>query len=266
MIRRWRFRRGGWRPRTVRRTRLRRYRRYGTRYRPRTGGRGRGTKSGVVKLTFESLWVTAADGRYNCFNFVPSQVPGFDDYRSVYTQFRFVKAKLDISRCVTSANGEGVIPPSDNYLVVGSRPFAETTLAVQTAGGAGTPLEPADFVPPQLETDLRQTRWQRVLYPSAITQKIHLSFKPYTMTAAFGPTTTNGNTEPASFVWQRTFEASRWMPFTWAGTTAGATTTPRNLWFFGPYMVQNTPTSQAGPRQGSHQCTLTLYAQFRGQK
>ena len=46
-----------------------------------------------------------------------------------------------------------------NYLTVGSRPFA----AVQAPGNQSS--GPEALVPPQLETDLRQTKWQKVRNP-----------------------------------------------------------------------------------------------------
>ena len=43
------------------------------------------------------------------------------------------------------------------------------------------------FVPPAEETALRQTRWQKVIYPNKITRKLSIGFKPYTLVATLGP-------------------------------------------------------------------------------
>ena len=36
------------------------------------------------------------------------------------------------------------------------------------------------FVPVAEESALRQTRWQKVIYPNKITRKLSIGFKPYT--------------------------------------------------------------------------------------
>ncbi len=178
------------------------------------------------------------------------------DYQTVYSQFRILKARLDISR----ARGNDAIPAADNYLIVPSRAFAQNNKAINIGGnGSGQSLD--KWVPYQPEDALRQTRWQKVLYPSAITQKVHTSFKPYTLTAGFGPQISSVAVQT---VWQRIWEGYKWMPFTWANPegAAGGSSGAR-LVFYGPYLVQNV-VGQGGST--TFPCTLTLYVQFRGQK
>ena len=69
------------------------------------------------------------------------------------------------------------------------------------------------FVPPAEETALRQTRWQKVIYPNKITRKLSIGFKPYTLVATLGPS----NIQNAQ--WARVWECNRWMPFNWANTS-----------------------------------------------
>lgn len=195
---------------------------------------------------------------YLPYVFYLSAIPGFMDYEGVYSQFRILKCRLDIQR---ASGRDGTIPAGDNYLVVPSRAFAQTNQAVQ---GVTTGTNPLSYVPAQTETALRQTRWQKVLYPSAITQKIHTSFKPYTMTAAYGPMLVSGGAQ-TNPVWQRIYEGYKWMPFTWAREVEGANNAPvARLVFYGPYLVQNNVAGQT--TQNAFVCTLTLYVQFRGQK
>lgn len=180
------------------------------------------------------------------------------DYQTVYSQFRILKARLDISR----ARGNDAIPAADNYLIVPSRAFALAGQPIGMVGQQAPSVTWSQYVPDQTEDALRQTRWQKVLYPSAITQKVHTSFKPYTMTAGFGPVIASHEATGTGVIWPRIWEGYKWMPFKWANTTA-TTGLQVRLAFFGPYLVQNvigTGGSTAFPT------TLTLYVQFRGQK
>ena len=89
------------------------------------------TVSAVVNLSQDSVWnlfnpqlETTPDTRqWYPFAFTPGTVPGFTDYQTTYSHFRILKAKLYISRRALGV--EGV---TNNYLIVGSRPFAAVTL------------------------------------------------------------------------------------------------------------------------------------------
>ena len=117
-----------------------------------------------------------------------------------------------------------------SYLTVGSRPFA----AVQAPGNQAS--GPTALVLPQLETDLRQTKWQKIRNPPTTSTVVPIGFHPYTLIQTNGPATTG----VANRMWQRVWEGRRWMPFTWAqigmpGAGAGG------IAFYGPYVVVDTP-------------------------
>ena len=185
-------------------------------------------------------------------------MPGFTDYRATYSHFRILKAKLYISRRVLGV--EGV---TNNYLIVGSRPFAAVTLP----GGTGP--DPYLYVPPQKEADLRQTKWQKICYPSTVRNVVTTSFHPYTITESYGPLV-NGS---GGNLWPRIHEGRRWMPFSWvtAGRKYGdQTVLASGISFYGPYMVIDTSDGEL-PKPGNNgqvgvECTLRITVQFKGQR
>ena len=220
------------------------------------GRRSRKTASAVVKLTSEVGWTNFAQSsgqarRYSPFYFAPVQLPGFPDYQLTYSQFRILKCKLQLS--LASEGGE-----VDNYLVAPSRPFARN-MGPSALGDS----QSESFVPPAEETALRQTRWQKVIYPNKITRKLTIGFKPYTLVATLGPSGMR-NTQ-----WARVWECSRWMPFNWANTSQydlnpnGQTGA---LFMYGPYLVPNTPAGGDASVNTVIRGTLTVYLQFRGQR
>ena len=158
----WTYRSRRYSSRTVRRS-FRRRRVAGSRYRRRyrRGRRSRKTTSAYVTLTQNSQWTLSSDTgstrKWNAFTFSPATVPGFMDYRATYSHFRIVKCKLYMSR--TFVGNIGTSGVTCNYLTVGSRPFA----AVQAPGNQSS--GPESLVPPQLEADLRQTKWQKIRNP-----------------------------------------------------------------------------------------------------
>lgn len=239
--------------RSFRRRRMARPR-YRRRYRRSRGSRK--TTSPVVKLTAEIVWINAPTPsgqarRYSPFYFAPLQLPGFPDYQLTYSQFRVLKCRLQLS-----IDSQGTAVP-DNYLVAPSRPFA------RNMGPTGLGDNQTEkFVPPAEESALRQTRWQKIIYPNKITRKLSIGFKPYTLVACQGPSSVQ------NAQWSRVWECNRWMPFNWANTSEydlnpnGVTGA---LYMYGPYLVANTPggTDVASDRVSG---TLTAYLQFRGQR
>lgn len=162
---------------------------------------------------------------------------------------------------------------TNNYIIVGSRPFALT----QAALADGTSLGVASLVPAQEENALRQTRWQKPKYPGTTKTALRIGFYPYTMITTGGP----AMSEDTPYEYQRPWEGRRWMPMTWAGvgqiTPGGGTNYQPNraLRFFGPYMVaelQATGTSEAAAGEFTQNISLTsnvqvvLWLQFSGQK
>nr|WDW25745.1 MAG: capsid protein [Canine stool-associated circular genome virus] len=252
----------------------------------RSSSRSGRTSSKTIKLTYDGIWQTKTDNNFNAFSFTPSDVPGFIDYAAVYSHFRIKKCLLMISRQRASSDTTGF---TDNYLVVGSRPFAAlvapqalsdtnpnpggTNLPPTAYGNAVPDYRPSTLVPAQQEGALRQTRWQHKLTPNSTKPYIHIGFYPYTMVGTFGPSgslpanpLTSGSPAINAVAYQRVWEARKWMPFTWAGGTAG-TTYPCS--FFGPYLMTDAATTAAnGEISGniSINVTLTLYCQFKGQK
>ena len=151
--------------------------RYRRRYRRSRGSRK--TASPVVKLTSEITWDNFAQQsgqarRYSPFYFAPTLLPGFPDYQLTYSQFRILKCKLQLS--LGSEGGE-----VDNFLVAPSRPFARN-MGPSNLGDNRSEV----FVPVAEETALRQTRWQKVIYPNKITRKLSIGFKPYTWWPPWG--------------------------------------------------------------------------------
>ena len=191
---------------------------------------------------------------WNPFIFSPSVVPGFMDYQTTYSHFRILKAKLFVARSIGGDTGL-----SFNYLTVGSRPFAATQPpGFQNSG-------PSQLVPPQLETDLRQTKWQKVRYPNSTTLMVPIGFHPYTLVQTNGPSTAGLSNR----CWQRIWEGSRWMPFTWAqALSSGPNPSPGSIAFYGPYLVVDNATGDVpSALSGSAvECTLRLTVQFKGQR
>ena len=229
----WTYRSRRYSSRTMRRSFRRRRMagpRYRRRYRRRRGSRK--TTSAYVTLTQNSQWTLTSESgsirRWNVFTFSPATVPGFMDYRITYSHFRIVKCKLYMSRNFVGNVGTAGI--TCNYLTVGSRPFA----AIQSPGNQSSSAE--SLVPPQLETDLRQTKWQKIRNPPTTSLVVPIGFHPYTLIQTNGPATTGA----ANRMWQRIWEAKRWMPFTWAQTgMPGAG--PGGIAFYGPYVVVDGP-------------------------
>ena len=97
------------------------------------------------------------------------------------------------------------------------------------------------FVPVAEESALRQTRWQKVIYPNKITRKLSIGFKPYTLVATLGPSSMR------NAQWARTWECNRWMPFNWANTSQydlNPDGTTASLYMYGPYLVPNSRLDQ----------------------
>lgn len=188
---------------------------------------------------------------YNPLSFSPQQMPGFSDYQAVYSKFRIIMAKVEIA---TALSNGGIDAQPLNYLIVGSRPFAETNVPVPNPE-LQTPLY---YVPAKVENDLRQARWQKVRYPSAITRKVTAKFKPYTMIATYGPSSSSGQV-----AWQRPWEGTKWTPFTWASSDTSTV-----LLYYGPYCVVSTNTvgDETITPVTDVKVTLTCWFKFSGQK
>lgn len=228
------------------------------------------TKSAVVKLTLDSVWsynvysTSSTSNVWRAFSFSPSSLPGFTDYAQTYSHFRILKARVYVSRNVTGLTTDGT---TCNYLVVGSRPFASTARPIVTGTTSQNGLTTA-FVPNQAETALRQTKWQKVLYPSTTSQRVKIGFHPYTMITTNGPV--NQAVSGNNFSYQRIWEGRKWTPMTWVAPRSLIGTgidTQNSIQYFGPYIVvQNAEIDNEIGENITSNCTLEIQLQFRGQK
>ena len=256
----WTYRSRRYSSRTVRRS-FRRRRVAGSRYRRRyrRGRRSRKTTSAYVTLTQNAQWTLFADAtggdprKWNAFVFSPASVPGFMDYQATYSHFRILKCKLYMARTIGDNTGANF-----NYLIVGSRPFA----AVQAPGNQNS--GPSALVPPQLETDLRQAKWQKIRNPSTISQVVPIRI----------PSLYHDPDQWAIDDWivqsiVATHLGGQAMDALHLGS--GAERHSRGLGgiaFYGPYVVVdgydgNIPGTFSGK---AVECTLRLTVQFRGQR
>lgn len=237
------------------------------------------TRSAVVKLSLDTTWLfrTGAQNNlptYNCFRFTPAQIPGFRDYHAAYSKFRILKAELYIGRAM--GGGYTTDGLNANYLLVGSRPFANTVAPLNSTGLFNGP----SLVPSQYETALRQTKWQKVKYPSTTRTAIKAGFYPFTMVSTGGPA--NAPALNTRYAYQRVWEARKWMPMTWTGYTQDTPTGDpydvpgSGIVFYGPYMVvdlngvNTTDSSSSGEISAANSQTcnvqLVLKVQFSGQR
>lgn len=210
--------------------------------------RSTGTASSIVKLTLESQWnpyrtQTPKPG-WMPFAFNPFNLNGFNDYQSVYSQFRIKKCVIKINR-----------GPDTNlvYLVAPSRGFALT--ATPIAAGETTPPSHISLLPPQDEVALRQTRYQKEIMPSTTAGKVRIGFHPFTLIGGYGPQLL-GNQQLYSRVWN----LNRWTPMSWAQEDYP-------IFCYGPYIVLNDALTNANPNPITPMnMILEVYCQFKGQK
>ena len=114
------------------------------------------TISSVVCLSYETTWQpqnVADSAQHYPFSFAPYQNHAFREYKTVYSHYRILKAKIYLS--VQYPGSE--FQPITNYLVVGSRPFLAVARPL-------TEYPTYDWAPTALESELRQAKWQRLHY------------------------------------------------------------------------------------------------------
>ncbi|QIK03927.1 capsid protein [Northern red-backed vole stool-associated circular virus 11] len=193
----------------------------------------------------------------------PAQLPGFTEYGNVYSHFKMLKCVLHISSQYSKAG--------DSFLVVPSRNFATTVgpFGLTNGGGGGaaegsgavTGPTVSQLLPPAVESALRQSKWQKTLRPNTTKTYVRVGFKPYTMVATLGPVADNTVGAPEYY---RTWEASRWMPMSWAVPQGSSQAEPAH--FYGPYIAENQMSTNEAPQTPVFYYTMTVYFQFRGQK
>lgn len=242
--RRYYRRRFTWRRRFGRRLSRRRYGRR----------RARSTRSSVIKLSWQNSFTFAnTDGSYSPFEFQMSSIPGFSDYSTTYSQFRILKAHLQLLRGRSEGEGGVAFDQLSNVLVVPSGPFAALNPPVPLS----QVHNPLNYLRSQTEATLRQSRWQKQLYPSTTTQAVHIGFHPFSFRAAFAPAIDASSASPN--VYQRMWKGRSWTPMTWVNVVSSGTT------YYGPYVIVNGSNDEPSSSVLAP-FTLTLYVQFRGQR
>lgn len=208
----------------------------------------RTTRSSVIKLTanvgFQFVQGDSTSGfEGRAFRFSLNDIPGFTDYQSVYSEYRILRGEIVFP---TQIGPTSSLSNFNNYLVVSSQPFAQTAIPIPDASDES-------WVPNQTEAALRQTRWQRIIYPESTTTGVRVGFYPYTMVATEGPA---GSTTVVQY--QRIWSGRAWTPFTWSSDTTPIT-------YFGPYVFPQSNITDS-PDAFNVNVTLILYLLFKGQK
>lgn len=263
---------------------LRRRLGYSVRYRRRLKrsyrwrGRRRGysrNRTKVVKLTtqqvvnFHITEGTPAVVYAVPFSFSPSNFPGFTDYFSTNNEFRLLKCTMKVHVGANSSTTGGLADNPYTYLRVSSRPFTTQGALVPSANGLqNLPLNTISRIS-DVKT-LRQSRWQKQVYPSDTRNVLKYSFYPYTLRWTGRPVNSYSALSPeqASISYLEYSSGRRWMPFSFLGPDPTQTALADDVVFYGPYLVrlQAGQADTQGLAAFSAACEITLYAQFRGQR
>lgn len=206
--------------------------------------------------------------------FTPSQLPGFLDYASTYSEFRLLKASCKVHMAVPGDGTEQALLANQPYtfLRVASRTFIEANAIANSSGGGGNPTTITSILTTTEPSvpELRQSRWQRQYYPSDIKNSLTFKFYPYTLEWCGKPVGYPGSSGSfaSSFSYLKYRSGRRWMPMSFLGVGRGPTDADDDVSFIGPYFVRllsTQPDSQAVTGYAPI-CQLTLWCQFRGQK
>lgn len=208
-------------------------------------------------------------------SFNPSQLPGFLDYASTYSEFRILKAvcKVHIAHEGEDAGNSPLSNLPYTYLRVASRPFVESA-AVAAGGQGGNPIGIANILAARRLSinDLRQSRWQRQYYPSDIKNSVTFKFYPYTLEWCGKPVGNYEQVDPSvsGISYLRYRSGRRWMPMSFLGTTPSSPVSTDDVAFLGPYfqrLISTEPDPGANTLQEfTPVCNLSIWVQFRGQK
>lgn len=250
----------------------------------------RATRTRVVKLSTEVLaWTMTPDNPPNPFApqsvpflFTPAMCNGFLEYAPVYSEFRIMKASLDITDLgvytVTDPDTENeavkFIPVNGQvFTYTSSQPFTNNAAIVMPTPQI-TSMPVRDFCA-RIQTDLLQSRWSRLRKTRTTTSGVRVSFYPYQLSwKAHGLAGPQGQTQ--GYVEQ--LSGRRWMPMSFFGQNPQDNPVDDVL-FIGPYLpsVQTTILTRGSGGQPPKEQTgnipisairarLTVYLQFRGQK
>lgn len=201
--------------------------------------------------------------------FSPTELAGFTEYASTYSEFRILKAVCKVHLALPGdSEAEAVLTNQPyTYLRVASRTFVESEASANTGSD---PVSTSNLVRNKFWRDLdelRQSRWQRQYYPSDIKNSISFKFYPYTLEWCGRPYGGQGSgvaTSRDSYLKYRS--GRRWMPMSFLGATGQAVD---DVSFFGPYFARLLSTAgdaaQTYP-EFTPVCQLSVWCQFRGQK
>lgn len=253
---------------------------YGRRYRRRGIS---STRSRIVRISAQlpipltySVTAGGATSYYPApLAFAPTQLPGFADYASTYSEFRLLKAscKVHLALPDDTATGANLSNNPYTYIRVASRPFIESRSTLGTSGGSN-PRALSEIITNSRYTmqDLRQSRWQKQYYPSDIKNKVEFKFYPYTLQWCGRPVGATSNaTDPGTQANYMTFlkyqSARQWMPMSFIDNQ-GTGAAEDDVGFLGPYFVRllSTEGDSQAMQPFNPVVTLTVYCQFRGQK
>lgn len=214
------------------------------------------------------------------FMFTPAQVEGFMEYAPVYSEFRILKAKIEIVDMgvynAPSGSGPGGIAWSgvsqNPFAVVSSQPFTSNYAVINATPQPVVQNLTIVALTAKAPDALLQSRWARLRKPRTTETGITIGFYPYQLTwAAHGIATAAGANN--GYVEQRS--GRRWMPMSFFGATVDQSNPADDVVFLGPYIptVHISARRQAGGSTedgdwplNAIKARLTLYMQFRGQK
>ena len=205
--------------------------------------------SSVIKLQGHADWhvYDIQSKTYYPFSFSPLQVQGFSEYQAVYSHFKILKVVMTISRQIIEWD-------LDKYAVVPSRTFAAVQAPFNNVTNAPLAYNPGQ----QLEA-LGQTRWFKERLVNSTQQNIRVGFYPYTMVGTLGPASIG-----SAGIYQRVWEAKRWMPFSWAWEDLNIRDEPRRgTTFWGPFIIFSTVAEN---NWSSVKVDFSMYVKFKGQK
>lgn len=251
---------------------VRRRRRTSYRWRRRRGYSA--TRSRLVKLvgTINFAFYQkggGSNGQQLCtpFQFTPTDLTGFTDYRSTFAEFRILKASMNVPMDPSNQTDPSVV----RIRRVSSRPFTTNLPQTNLAEFGNTVVSDVRSV-----TVLEQSRYSKLLTPTDIRNSVTIKFYPYTMRWTGRPVAAQNPTNQATSYLEYQ-SARRWMPFSFLGPlVSGSETRDNDVTFFGPYLIpygqDNLPTHapSSDPNPGittwARNVQLTVWCQFRGQK
>lgn len=243
--------------------RRKRQRRYSWRRSRRTGA----TRTRTIKFQVQLNFTLQASGSALPFVFSPTQLPGFLDWQTTMSEFRLLKAKVQVAINPGATTGGGPADQASTFLRASSRAFVTTTAHVlDPANPEGLANLSLANLFKQVPQAVRQTKFTKQVYPSDTRNVLTFGFYPYTLQWAgklynsATPVMTAYNTQYLEYR-----SARRWMSMSYLGASAAAND---DVAFLGPYLMKlasNLPDTQT-LADWAPTCLLTVYAQFRGQK